>query len=213
MADIYYRRTLWLVAFGLAHGYFLWSGDILFSYGVFGLMLFPLRKKSPRFLVTAGIILLFVSLPSSLLGGYEMREMRARADAAEALVQAGKPLTEAQKNDQKAWADRLKEIRPDPTSMQKEIDAHRAGYWAVFRHRAKDVARWNGNGMYRGGLFDIGSMMILGMGLMKMGVFAAARSRRFYGLMTLGGYGIGVPLTFWPPTGVGPTTSSPWPAW
>ena len=110
---------------------------------------------------------------------------------------AGKPLTEEQKNDQKAWADRLKEIRPDPAAIQKEIEAHRAGYWAVFRHRAKEVARWNGNGMYRGGLFDIGSMMLIGMGLMKMGVFSAARSRRFYALMALLGYGIGVPLTFW----------------
>lgn len=197
VADIYYRRTLWLAAFGLAHGYFLWPGDILFSYGIFGLMLFPLRKKSPRFLVTAGVLLLLVTIPFNLVSGHQLREMRARAEAAEALAKTGKPLTEEQKNDRKAWADRFKEMRPDPTAVQKEIDAHRAGYWAVFRHRAKEVARWNGNGMYRGGLFDIGSMMLIGMGLMKMGVFSATRSRRFYGLMALIGYGIGVPLTFW----------------
>jgi uncharacterized protein len=197
VADIYYRRTLWLIAFGLIHGYFLWQGDILFSYGVFGLMLFPLRKKSPRFLVIAGTLLLLVTIPSNLLAGRQLREMRARAETAEALAKVGKPLTEAQKNDQKAWADRLKELRPDPATIQKEIDAHRAGYWAVFRHRAKEVARWNGMGMYRGGLFDIGSMMLIGMGLMKLGVFSAARTRRFYGLMVLVGYGIGVPLTSW----------------
>jgi uncharacterized protein len=44
-----------------------------------------------------------------------------------------------------------------------------------------------------GGLFAA-SRMFLGMGLMKLGVFAASRSRRFYGWMAGLGYGIGLPL-------------------
>lgn len=32
------RRHLWLAAFGLMHGYLLWFGDILFTYGVVGLV-------------------------------------------------------------------------------------------------------------------------------------------------------------------------------
>ena len=47
-ADIYYRRTLWLILFGLLHAHLIWSGDILFGYGVVGLLLFPLRKASAR---------------------------------------------------------------------------------------------------------------------------------------------------------------------
>ena len=36
--------------------------------------------------------------------------------------------------------------------------------------------------------------MLLGMGLMKFGVFSASRSRRFYATMVGLGYGIGLPL-------------------
>src|SRR5262249_35868540 len=48
---VYYRRTLWLVVFGLLHAYFIWIGDILYSYGVAGLILFPLRKLRPAALL------------------------------------------------------------------------------------------------------------------------------------------------------------------
>ena len=58
---IYYRRTLWLVVFGLLHAYFIWMGDILYYYGVVGLMLFPLRKLRPAALLAAGALLLMIA--------------------------------------------------------------------------------------------------------------------------------------------------------
>ena len=46
-ADLYFRRTLWLIVFGLINGYLLlWDGDILFYYGVVGLLLFVFRNLS-----------------------------------------------------------------------------------------------------------------------------------------------------------------------
>jgi uncharacterized protein len=46
-ARAYYRRTPWLLPFGLLHGYLLWCGDILFLYGVCGLLIQPGRNASP----------------------------------------------------------------------------------------------------------------------------------------------------------------------
>ena len=44
-ADIYARRNLWLTFFGLVNGFILlWSGDILFYYGLIALIAFPFRK-------------------------------------------------------------------------------------------------------------------------------------------------------------------------
>ena len=55
VADIYYRRTLWLMLLGVIHAYCVWSGDILYPYAVFGLMLFPFRQAKPKWLLVAGM--------------------------------------------------------------------------------------------------------------------------------------------------------------
>ena len=45
---VFVRRSLWLVVFGVLHAYLLWEGDVLFSYAVCGLLVYPLRKWPPR---------------------------------------------------------------------------------------------------------------------------------------------------------------------
>ena len=59
VADIFYRRTMWLILFGVLHAYFIWGGDILYPYGLFGMFLFPLRKANPKWLLIAGITLFY----------------------------------------------------------------------------------------------------------------------------------------------------------
>ena len=60
IADIYYRRLMWLLLFGVIHAYLIWSGDILYSYAICGLFLYPLRKLSVRGMFAAVFILLFI---------------------------------------------------------------------------------------------------------------------------------------------------------
>ena len=43
-AGVYYRRLLWLFLIGMAHAYLLWYGDILVTYAICGLLLYPLRN-------------------------------------------------------------------------------------------------------------------------------------------------------------------------
>ncbi len=103
VADVYYRRTLWLILFGILHAYFIWWGDILYGYGLIGLALFPLRKARPKALIIAGILLLMV-VPVKTF--FEMRpdiKLRDRAIAAARAEAAGQQLTEAQKTDKKNW--------------------------------------------------------------------------------------------------------------
>ena len=55
-ADIYYRRNIWLIAFGLVHSFLiLWLGEILFYYGVCALFLYPIRNLKPKALIAIAI--------------------------------------------------------------------------------------------------------------------------------------------------------------
>jgi uncharacterized protein len=91
---IYYRRTLWLAVFGLLHAYFIWIGDILYIYGVVGLVLFPLRKLRPAKLLAAGALLLMIFCGITTLTHYNLIRTRDQALAVDRLVAAGGRPTE-----------------------------------------------------------------------------------------------------------------------
>uniref|UniRef100_UPI001954A5BB hypothetical protein n=1 Tax=Klebsiella pneumoniae TaxID=573 RepID=UPI001954A5BB len=53
---LYYRRNLWLLAFGLFDVFvLLWPGDILHIYALAALFLFPFRTLGPKTLVALGL--------------------------------------------------------------------------------------------------------------------------------------------------------------
>jgi uncharacterized protein len=197
-ADVYYRRLLWLLAFGLIHAYFIWWGDILFFYAVLGLFLFPLRRLSARTLMTAGMILLLIGAGRGLLSALEVRSVKIAAQSADAAAASGVGLTEARlaeiKDAQKAWADRLKDSQPRTEDLNREIEAYRGGYASGLRQRAGFVANGQPQWLYHFFIFDIGGMMLLGIGLLKLDVFTARLPYRSYWLLALFGYGVGVPL-------------------
>jgi uncharacterized protein len=193
-ADVYYRRLLWMLAFGLVHSYFIWWGDILFFYSVLGLFLFPLRKLAGRTLVIAGVAFLLIGAGRSWIGAIDMRATRAAAQAADAAAAAGATLTKEQKDAQAAWIGRLHEAKPSAEDLAAETDAYRGSYWTALRHRAGFLAGIQASILYHYFVFDIGGMMILGIGLLKLGVFSAALPARLYWAMAAVGFGAGIPL-------------------
>ena len=149
-ADLYCRRMLWLMAFGIVHSWLIWSGDILYSYALCGLLLFPLRNLSPKALFISGGAALLAWQVFMSANGFLLLSTRNAAVAARAEEVAGRTLTKEQQEARKAW----------------------------------DLPLYG----------DVWGMMLIGMGLYKLGVLQGTRSRRFYLRMALIGYGIGVPL-------------------
>jgi uncharacterized protein len=66
------RRFLLLILFGLLHSFFIWEGDILFSYGLMGLILlvFLNRKKKTLLIWSIGLL-----IATSLMGYGDPNEM------------------------------------------------------------------------------------------------------------------------------------------
>lgn len=197
--DIYYRRTLWLLGFGIVHAYFLWLGDILYGYALCGLALYPFRKMSAKGLLIIGGV--FALLMSGLYigGGYHFRQVINDGRAAIAVEQQGTKLTEQQEGAKKEYESWRKGNRPTADELKKDSDAWRGNFFSVVGARAKSVSPEHNSAYYSpfGGSWDIWAMMFIGMGLFKLGVFSGQRSTRFYGLMVLIGYGIGLPLNSW----------------
>jgi uncharacterized protein len=77
VAEFYYRRLLWLVLFGVINAYvFLWPGDILYFYGLCGMVLFPFKKMSPKWLIMLGIVCMGIGLFKNMWGYTEFRAKR-----------------------------------------------------------------------------------------------------------------------------------------
>lgn len=191
---IYYRRTLWLVVFGLLHSYFIWVGDILYVYGVVGLALFPLRKLRPATLLAAGALLLLIVCGITTLIHYSLIRTRDQALTVDRLVAAGGQPTEEQRAARKEWEEDSKEIKPDPAELAKEIKLHREGYWELFKWRIKEALELQAVLLFPFVSFlflDTPGMMLIGMAMLKLGIITAERGRKFYLLMILLGYGIG----------------------
>src|SRR5271155_265817 len=107
-ADIHYRRMLWLMLFGIMHAYLVWHGDILFYYAVMGLVLYPLRKLSPRILLIAAGIMLLVMVGSGVYDHLHNLKLQREFNQVEADEKAGKKLTAAEEESKKEWEDTLK---------------------------------------------------------------------------------------------------------
>ena len=68
----HYRRMGWLAVIGLLHAHLLWYGDILFTYAVCGMVLYPLRHLSPGRLLALGTTLLAVGSAFSVGAGMSL---------------------------------------------------------------------------------------------------------------------------------------------
>ncbi|MCP4662149.1 MAG: DUF418 domain-containing protein [bacterium] len=196
LADVYYRRILWLLVFGVAHAYLLlYWGDILFCYAISGLFLFPFRKLPARALLAVGLAVLAVGAVLILPRYFELRDREAAAIAAEVAAAAGEKLTQEQEAARKQWR-RLSTV--DREELQQEIDTFRSDYRTIFKYVAEINVGIQSRSIYRRTFWDTAGMMLLGMGLFKLGVFSAGRSARFYLVLMGTGYALGLSLNGYP---------------
>jgi uncharacterized protein len=152
-----YTRNFWLMVFGAIHLLLIWGGDILFVYGLVGLIAMQFRRMRARGLFVWGLILLVLGLVWSSL--FEMgpafsAELRAELE----------PFL---------WG-------TDPTALADDIAAMRGGFVE------QTAARWENALGYIGFYYLIGGHWLLTLGNMVVGMalFRAGFLRGEWGAIT-----------------------------
>ncbi len=192
-ADIYLRRNLWLILFGLMHAYCIWSGDILFPYGVAGLGLFVFRVLSPRALFRAAAIAFLLINLSTAGYVYSQFDKRDKGIAAARIPEAKR--TKAQKADFEAYQSFLESFDAVKRreKMEEQIRKSREGWVSNFNSRAPLAFGAQTTAMLKFMLWDVVFPMLLGMALYKNGTLSGQRSVTFYLRLAAFGYLLGLP--------------------
>jgi uncharacterized protein len=194
VADFYYRRLLWLVFFGLFNAYvLLWSGDILFFYGLCGMLLFAFRKVKPHWLIAIGFACIAIGMLKTQLWYNETRDKRHAYVEAVAAEKAKKELTPEQQGAKAEWEGIEKNQKPDTAVVSRNLREMHSGYTKVWTHLLPHNVNAEVNYMYHG-LWDMLCMMFIGMALLGLGFFSNKLSTSTYLMVLLVGYGIGIPL-------------------
>ena len=195
IADIYTRRNLWLLLFGVVHCYLFWVGDILYWYAMCGLIfLYPMRKLPPRALFIAGAIALLITSPRGFFQSRHIREVREKNTAVLAAEKAGKKLTKEQEDNKKAWERIQRNSNPDQKLIDEANQVVRGGIVSNVKAHIALAPEIEGGYFYAGGFLDVLGMMLLGMGLLKLGFLSAKRSYAEYATVAIVGYLVGIPI-------------------
>lgn len=201
LANAWYKRTIWLIAFGLLHAYILiWPGEILYFYGIVGMFIFPVRHVSPGKLIGFSVFLFIVIAAFNINDSLKAGRLYEKSLLAEEIVAQGGELSEDQKYEVEEWEKRVAGLKPDMATRERVISNMRGGYFSAVRVMAPFSQFMQTTYFFRHGFLDVLSMMLLGMGLFKLGILHGERKAGFYALMALIGYGVGIPVNWFETT-------------
>ena len=195
-ANIYFRRLTWLLVFGLIHCYLLlWDGEILYNYALMGFLVYSFRNMAPKKLILISVFLFSMGALWNYSDYRNDVKLVEQASIAQKYKSEGKELTKDLKEASEKWV--KKEAEKSPEAIEEYNTNMRKGYFAVVAFLAPINLHYNEHFPYRYDLWDVLSMMLLGIALYKLKILAAEKSYRFYGLMALAGYGIGLLVNYY----------------
>src|ERR1700733_13677709 len=174
-AALHCRRMGWLILFGLAHAYLLWSGDILVAYGMCGLAVYPCRKLRPRTLLVLGLLTITVASASLASYGAWSRHWSP---------------AEVQIAREQLWM-------PTPSQVANEIAAYRGTWTEQMKFRVPESAQMETIFFVVFIFWRVTGLMLAGMALFKLGVFSARQPASIYWTMIAIAVCIGIPITLY----------------
>ncbi len=197
VADIYYRRTIWLILIGMFHAYLLlWPGEILYAYGLFGLFLFPFRKTAATKLIIAAVLLSLVGWGLNYyrytkhLHDYELfNQAKSFGESAEVPLDIKKGM--------ESWESIITQMKPDAEEIKRDVNNMHNGYVGVVKTLAPANRMQQSTFNYDNNPWDVLPMMLLGIALYRLKIITAELSIKSYLTMILFGYGIGLSVNYY----------------
>ena len=192
--ELFVRRQLWLILFGLINALvLLWPYDILFHYGIVGILLFPFKRLSARALLLCSIVVGLIYSGKNYWNFADQKTQYGKYQKVVALEKKNRKikLTDEQKSDKEAWEGVANGSKYDKKADKEAIIAMRSGYTTVWSHLLPQIQKTEASSFYQFGLWDIVSMMLLGMALCKWGFFSNQLTTKQYVLLAIGGLLIG----------------------
>ena len=200
VADLHYRRNLWLCMFGLANAFVLiWFGDILLVYGIAAVFMFPFRKLGPK--AQCGLAAIFVAaLILWNASGYREETQRLQqVERIQAASATGKALSDEDKATLKEHQERVDRRTQLPANnakaKEKIAKADKARHSTFAAYWTSQFEAWT----FIMGFFwvieaEIMATMLIGMALYQWGVIQGRARSGVYWAMLLIGYGFGMAL-------------------
>jgi uncharacterized protein len=147
-------------------------------------------------LTTAAFIFLLSNLTTF---GFTYREKEKRKAAIAAIQVPEAKRTDEQKAAVEAYQSSLEnlDIVKRKQRIEKEIKAMRGNWFSVIQHRAGNVFEWQTAGVVEFGLGDALFAMLIGMAFFKAGILSGEKPTRFYVLLAIAGFALGVPILTW----------------
>src|SRR5260370_40100145 len=178
-ADVFHRRNMWLLFFGIIHGTLICNSDIRLFYGSFSLLaLYPLRNVRANRLVTIGLAL---SLAGGTLGISNGMGLSTAWHSAALQEQAAKARAEhkALSAEQQTVVDSAVALRREEIqSISETVTVGRRGYLISEPANAKGEADFVSLVFRSGWCFEILGILIAGMCFYETGFLSGRLSSR-----------------------------------
>jgi uncharacterized protein len=197
VTGLFYRRMFWLVIFGLMHAHLiLWVGDILYLYGICGMILYLFRNVNPRYLVLIVFLMAMTDFAANVglyqwARGQRLAYVEARNAQAE-----GKTLTEEQEQALADWRALETSFIPNRQDAEENTRKMKSDYAAVASY-VRPLAFKLQTMLLPIEVWDSLALMMLGLALYKWGFLSGNWANRHYWITMAIGYGIGLPLVIY----------------
>jgi uncharacterized protein len=197
VTDLFFRRLLWMLLFGVIHCYLLlWDGEILYSYAIVGMFAFSFRHLKPKNLLIGATIILLIATAFGVKDYFKYKDAFEKVTVANTKKINGQTLSKEDSTSIEKWNGFVKEEKVTPEQLKQEMDARSKGYWSIVMHKLPLNQYMQTAFLYFINFWDTLAMMLWGMAFFKLGILKGNKSNRFYWLMALIGYGIGITTNY-----------------